>query len=304
MGPRQLRSFIAIAEELHFGRAAAIVHLSQPALSLQIRGIEEELGVQLLIRNRRKTGLTPAGRIFLNEAREIVHRTEEAIALTRRAALGEVGVLRIGFISTAAAMIMPPLVKQFRKKYEHVDLDLRNVLTSDQVVQLQERRLDVGFLRLPLPTSPDIQLRVIHREPFVLLLPADHPLALVRDLKLSDCQGADFVMYSRKMAPGFHDQLMSILHRHEVTPHIAQEAAEMYTLMSLVSAGLGIAIAPASIQSHHAENVVIRELRQENSRSEIAIAWNKDYVSAPAQLFLKLVFEGRSAKRKITAPVV
>jgi len=298
MGPRQLRSFIAIAEELHFGRAAALVHLSQPALSLQIRGIEEELGVQLLIRNRRKTGLTPAGRIFLNEARELVQRTEEAIALTRRAALGEVGILRIGFISTAAAMIMPPLVKQFRMKYEHVDLDLRNVLTSDQLVQLQERKLDVGFLRVPLPTPPDIRTRVIHSEPFVLLLPASHPPAFVKDLKVSDCEGANFVMYTRKMAPGFHDQMMNILHRHGVTPLVVQEAAEMYTLISLVSAGLGIAIAPASIQSHHVENIVVRELREEKSRSEIAIAWNKDHVSATAQLFLKIAFEGRPRKKR------
>ncbi|NYF79556.1 LysR family transcriptional regulator [Granulicella arctica] len=304
MGPRQLRSFIAIAEELHFGRAAALVHLSQPALSLQIRGIEEELGVQLLIRDRRKTGLTPAGRIFLNEARELVQRTEAAIALTRRAALGEVGILRIGFISTAAAMIMPQLVKQFRTKHQHVDLDLRNVLTSDQVVLLQERKLDVGFLRVPLPTPPDIRLRVIHREPFVLLLPANHPLASVKDLKVSDCQGADFVMYSRKMAPGFHDQLMNILHTHGVTPNVVQEAAEMYTLISLVSAGMGIAIAPASIQSHHVENVVVRELREEKSRSEIAIAWNKDHVSTTAQLFLKIAFEGRPRKQKSSAAAI
>jgi DNA-binding transcriptional LysR family regulator len=295
-----LRSFIAVAEELHFGRAARIVHLSQPALSLQISGMEQELGVQLLIRNRRKTELTPAGRVFLGEAREVVQRTDEAIALTRRAALGQVGTLRIGFISTAAAILVPPLVKRFRERYQHVELDLRNVLTRDQLTQLQENRLDVGFLRLPLPTPPEIRTRVIHREPFVLLMPASHPLAAKKNLQLAECQEADFVVYTRKMAPGFHDQSMNILHRNGITPHVVQEAAEMYTLMSLVAAGMGIAIVPSSIQLHHADNVVVRELPDEKSRSEIAIAWNKDRVSATTQLFLQMAFEGsRSRKAKL-----
>jgi len=302
MGPRQLRSFIAVAEELHFGRASKIVNLSQPALSQQVSSLEEELGVQLLIRNRRKTQLTPAGRIFLAEAREVVQRTEQAIALTRRAALGQVGTLRIGFISTAAAFLMPPLVKRFREKYEHVELELRNVLTSDQVTQLLERKLDIGFLRVPLPTPPEIRTRVIHREPFVLLLPASHPLAARPNLVLADCQEADFVMYTRKMAPGFHDQLMNILHQNGLTPHVVQEAAEMYTLISLVAAGLGIAIAPASIQLHHAENVVVRPLPEVKLQSEIAIAWNREYASATTQLFLQMAFEGsRSRKVKSAA---
>jgi DNA-binding transcriptional LysR family regulator len=297
MGPRQLRSFIAVAEELHFGRAAKRVNLSQPALSLQISGIEDELGVQLLVRNRRKTQLTQAGTIFLVEARDVVLRTEQAITTVRRAALGQVGTLRIGFISTAAAVIMPPLVKRFREKYEHVEIDLRNVLTRDQFTQIQERKLDVGFLRVPFPTPPEVRTRVIHREPFVLLLPASHPLAQKEDLKLTDCQGADFVMYTRKMAPGFHDQIMNILHRNGLTPHVVQEASEMYTLISLVAAGLGLTIAPASIMLHRAGNVVARDLPEETTQSEIAIAWNRENISATTQLFLQMAFEGSRSKK-------
>jgi len=301
MGPRQLRSFIAVAEELHFGRAAKRVNLSQPALSLQISAIEEELEVKLFARNRRKTALTQAGEIFLQEARDVLQRTEQAITTVRRAALGQVGTLRIGFISTAAAIITPPLVKRFRERYTHVELDLRNVLTRDQLTQLQDRKLDVGFLRLPLQTPPEIRTRVVHREPFVLLLPANHPLADQKDLKLSDCSQADFVMYSRKMAPGFHDVIMNMLHRNGLTPHVVQEAAEMYTLISLVAAGLGIAIAPASIALHHAENVVVRELPDEAARSEIAIAWNLNHVSMTTQLFLQMVFETSTTRKKAKA---
>jgi DNA-binding transcriptional LysR family regulator len=259
--------------------------------------MEQELGVQLFVRNRRKTELTPAGRIFLQEAREVVQRTEDAITLTRRAALGQVGTLRIGFISTAAAMLMPPLVKRFRDKHPHVELELRNVLTRDQATQLLENKIDIGFLRVPLPMPPEIRSRVIHREPFVLILPANHPLAARPDLRLSDCQDADFVLYTRKMAPGFHDQLMNILHRNGLTPHVVQEAAEMFTLLSLVSAGVGITLAPESILLHHADNVVVRHLPDEKSRSEIAIAWNKDRVSPTTQLFLQMAFETSRSKK-------
>jgi len=181
---------------------------------------------------------------------------------------------------------------------------LRNVLTRDQVTQLMDRKLDVGFLRVPLPTPPEIRTRVIHREPFVLLLPASHPLALKDDLQLADCRGADFVMYTRKMAPGFHDQCMNILHQNGLMPHVVQEAAEMYTLISLVAAGMGIAIAPASIALHHAENVVVRELPGETVQSEIAIAWNKEQSSATAQLFLDMVFEKAGAAKKVTKKLV
>jgi DNA-binding transcriptional LysR family regulator len=297
MGPRQLKSFIALAEELHFGRAAKRVNLSQPALSLQVQGIEEELQVKLFFRNRRRTELTEAGEVFLAEAREVLLRTEQAIATVRRAALGQVGSLRIGFISTAAAIITPKLVKRFRDKYEHVDIELRNVLTRDQLTQLQERKIDVGFLRMPLPTPPDISTRVIHREAFVLLLPASHPLAQIKALNLSDCQNADFVMYTRKMAPGFHDLIMNILHKNGLTPHVVLEAAEMYTLISLVATGLGIAIAPASITLHLVENVVVRELPSIEERSEIAIAWKKDNVSATTKLFLRMALKDTRTKK-------
>jgi DNA-binding transcriptional LysR family regulator len=298
MGPRQLKSFIALAEDLHFGRAAKRVNLSQPALSLQVKGIEEELQVKLLFRNRRKTELTQAGAIFLVEAREVLQRTEQAIATVQRAALGQVGTLRIGFISTAAAIITPKLVKRFREKYAHVEIELRNVLTRDQLTELQERKIDVGFLRMPLTTPASISTRVIHRERFVLLLPADHRLAQVKNLGLADCQDADFVMYTRKMAPGFHDLIMNILHKNGLTPHVVQEASEMYTLISLVATGLGIAIAPASIALHLVENVVVRELPADEFYSEIAIAWKRDNVSATTQLFLKMALKDAKTKSR------
>lgn len=288
---RRLESFIAVAEELHFGRAARLIHLSQPALSLQIRGLEEELGVQLFIRNRRKTELSPAGMIFLEGARDVVRCTERAVNAVRRAALGRVGTLRIGFVSTAAAVITPSLIKQFRELYPNVTLELRNILTQDQLVQIQERRIDVGFLRGPIPKQSTIQAHIVHREPFALFLPATHQLAKRETLHLADCAEADFVMYARKMAPGFHDQIMGMVSRAGITPRVVQEATEMYTLISLVSAGMGIAIAPASAAMHRASDVVVRPLERESQQSEISITWNCENTSATARRFIEMAFK-------------
>lgn len=288
MDLRYVRSFLALAEHLHFGRAAAAVYLSQPALSLQIRNLEQELGVTLFERNRRSTSLTPAGRVFVDQARELLRLAEISLTTLRKAEAGEIGTLRIGFISTAAALVVPPLVLKFRRLYPGVELDLRNILTSDQVAHLLDRRIDIGFVRLPMSPPEQIRLKIIHREPFVLLLPKSHPLAKSRTCPLEDLKKEDFIMYTRRMAPGFHDRILAQLHAHGVTPNIVQEAGEMFTLLSLVSAGLGIAIAPESVLLHSNKGVVARRLPSNFPASEIALAVNKEHMTASGQLFWKL----------------
>ena len=289
---RHLRSFLAVAEHLHFRRAAETIHLSQPALSVQIRALEEEIGLQLFVRNRRRTLLTPAGQVFLEEAREMVARSEQALARARRAALGQVGTLRIGFVSTAAALLIPPLVMRFRELYPDVELDLRNVLTADQVLQLSDGRLDAGLLLLPIAAQEQIETTVLHREPFILLLPASHSLARKRHVRLEQLRSANFVMYARKKAPAFHDRILGILNGAGFSPHVVQEASEMQTLVSLVAAGLGIAVAPFSIQLlHHLPGVVVRKLPRKLPLSEIALAVRKYNNSATTRLFTDLALE-------------
>jgi DNA-binding transcriptional LysR family regulator len=289
---RHLRSFLAVAEHLHFRRAAETIHLSQPALSNQIRALEEEIGLQLFVRNRRRTSLTPAGQVFLEEAREMVVRSEQALGRARRAALGQVGTLRIGFVSTAAALLVPPLVMRFRELYPDVELDLRNVLTADQVVQLSDGRLDAGLLRLPIAAQEQIETTVLHREPFILLLPASHPLARKRHLRLEQLRDANFVMYARKKAPAFHDRILGILNSAGVSPHVVQEASEMHTLAALVAAGLGITVAPFSIQMlHRLPGVAVRKLPRKLPLSEIALAVRKYNNSATTRLFTDLALE-------------
>jgi len=268
---RHLRSFLAVAETLHFGRAAQALHLSQPALSMQIRTLEEAVGERLFARNRRSVALTLAGTLFAEDARDILTRAEAAQLRAQRAGRGQVGILRVGFISTAAALLLPPVALEFRRRYPEVRLELENVLTADQVRNLQEKRLDVGFLRLPNHADGLEQVR-IHREPFVILMPESHPLARARPFRLSDLSQGDFVMYARKKAPEFHDLTLGILSRGNCRPRIVQEAGEMYTLVSLVAAGLGVAVLPKSVERYRIPGVVFHALPNRMPQSEIAIA--------------------------------
>jgi DNA-binding transcriptional LysR family regulator len=205
----------------------------------------------------------------------------------------------VGFVSTAAALLVPQLVLRFQELYPDVELELRNVLTADQVVQLGQRQLDVGLLRLPISANEEIQTTVLHREPFVLLLPVSHPLTRKRDLRLEQLRDSNFVMYARKRAPGFHDCILGILNDAGFSPHVVQEASEMHTLVSLVAAGLGIAIAPSSIQLlHHVPGVVVRKLSRKLPLSEIALAVRKHDTSPTIRLFVELALATHTVPSK------
>jgi DNA-binding transcriptional LysR family regulator len=194
---RQIRSFLSLAETLHFGRSAELIHLSQPALSLQIRALEEEVGVRLLERNRRKTTLTAAGVAFRDDAAGVVSQLDQAIRRARLAADGKLGLLRIGFISTAGNEIVPNLVRRFRESSPEVVFSLRNILTTDQIQMLSAGSLDIGFLRLPIGEHPELEVVEVHREPFVVVTPLSHKLAKRKRIALHELSGEDFVMYER-----------------------------------------------------------------------------------------------------------
>ena len=174
---KHLKSFLAVAERLSFIRAAEHLHLSQPALSAQIQNLEDELGVKLLYRTRRVVRLTPEGEIFIEEARATLTRAEQAIQRVQKASRGEVGQLRIAFVSSAALEIVPRIVTLARRKLPEVSLDIRNMRTSLQLQSFRDNTIDVGFLRLPLQDD-SLRLQIIHREPFVIALPASHDYRL------------------------------------------------------------------------------------------------------------------------------
>src|SRR6266478_4594567 len=239
---RQIRSFLSIAETLHFGRSAELIHLSQPALSLQIRSLEEEIGVRLFERNRRKKTLTAAGLAFRDDADRALSQLDQAIRRARLAANGKLGLLRIGFISTALSEIVPNIVRQFRELNPEVEFSLRAILTVNQVQMLETGSLDVGFLRLPIGGHSALEVVTVHREPFVLVVPASHKLAKRKRVHLSEASGQDFVMYERAYAPGFHDLIFGMLHDARIVPNVSQTAGEISTLISLVDAHMGIAM--------------------------------------------------------------
>jgi DNA-binding transcriptional LysR family regulator len=273
---RQIRSFLAIADTLHFGRTAELVHISQPALSLQIRALEEEVGVKLLERNRRKTMLTAAGIAFRGIAAGALNQLDQAIRNARMAAKGRVGLLRIGFISTAGKEIVPNVVRRFREENPEVEISLRSIPTANQLQMLRTGSLDIGFLRLPIGEQSSLEVLTVHREPFVLALPSAHRLARRKRVRLGDVAGESFVMYERDYAPGFHDLTLGLLHDAGVVPLVSQTAAEMATLISLVDARMGIALLPASAVRHSVASVVSCDIVDELPMSEIALACDKN----------------------------
>jgi DNA-binding transcriptional LysR family regulator len=282
---RQIRSFLSIAETLHFGRTAELIHLSQPALSLQIQALEEEVGVRLLERNRRKTSLTAAGFAFREDAVRALSQLNQAIRRARQAANGKLGLLRIGFISTAGTEIVPNIVGQYRELNPEVEFSLRAITTADQVQMLETGSLDIGFLRLPIGEHSALEVVTVHRERFALVVPATHKLAIRKRVRLSEVSGQDFVMYERSYAPGFHDLIVGILRDAQIVPNISQTAAEISTLIALVDAHMGIAVLPASAVKHSVASVIACDIVDQIPMSEIAIVVSKHVRAAVVDNF-------------------
>ena len=272
---RQIRSFLSITETLHFGRTAELIHLSQPALSLQIRALEEEVGARLFERNRRKTTLTAAGFAFRDDAAAALSQLDQAVRKARLAAKGKLGLLRIGFISTVGSEIVPNIIRQFRELNPEVEFSLRAITTGDQVRMLEAGSLDIGFLRLPISGHSALDVVTVHREPFVLVVPASHKLAKRKRVRLSEVSGQDFVMYERTWAPGFHDLMFGILRDAGIVPNVTQTVGEVPTLISLVHSRMGITIAPLSVVKHSAASVVACNILDRIPMSEFGMAVRK-----------------------------
>ena len=295
---RQIRSFLSIAETLHFGRTAELIHLSQPALSLQIRALEEEVGVRLFERNRRKTTLTAAGAAFRDEAAAALSQLEQAIRRARLAANGKLGLLRIGFVSTVGSELVADIVRQFRELNPEVEFSLRNILTAEQVQMLETGSLDIGFLRLPIGAHSALDVVTVHREPFVLVVPSSHKLAKRNRVRLREVAGEDFVMYERTYAPGFHDLMFGILRDARIVPNVSETAVEIPMLISLVASGMGITIAPLSVVKHSAASIVACNILDRIPMSEIGIAVSKGVRPAVVDNFKSFVLKKLRPARK------
>jgi DNA-binding transcriptional LysR family regulator len=262
-----------------------LIHLSQPALSLQIRALEEEVGARLLERNRRKTTLTAAGLAFRDDAAAALSQLEQGVRRARLAASGKLGLLRIGFISTAGSEIVPNILRQFRKLNPEVEFSLRNILTADQVRMLETGALDIGFLRVPIGEHSALDVVTVHREPFVLVVPSSHKLAKRKRVRLREVADQDFVGYERTYAPGFHDLIFGILRDARIVPNVSQTAGEIPFLISLVASGMGITILPASAVKHSVSPVFACEILDRIPMVEIGMAVSKRFRTAVVDSF-------------------
>jgi DNA-binding transcriptional LysR family regulator len=266
---RHLRYFVAVAEELHFRRAAERLHMSQPPLSQQIRALEDELGVQLLERSQRRVELTAAGSAFYERATEILRAVEDAGRLVRRVHRGEVGRLSIGFVGSSMYSFLPDALGTFRARHHDVELQLRELTTAAQLRQLESGQIDVGVVR-PASERPGLVIETVQSEPVVVALPESHRLAAQERVDLDDLAGESLVMLGQGEAPGLRRSLAATTDRlgGEV-----QEVREMQTVIGLVRAGVGVSLVPASLRALTRAGVVYRELDGGDVTVALALAW-------------------------------
>jgi DNA-binding transcriptional LysR family regulator len=269
---KHLRAFVALAEELHFGRAAQRLCIVQPALSMQLKALEEELEVRLFERDRHKVALTETGRLFLPEARATLHQAMRAEQTARLSARGEIGTLRIAFVSSVLPKLLPTLIRSMRARYPLITLELKDMPTPDQIAALHSNQLDFGLIRLPV-SGAGIETRLVLEEPFVVALPDDHPLVAQALIRPADLRGWPAFVLARRYAPGFHDEMLVALKNQGAHLEIAQELGEFATMLALVSAGLGIGVIPAEAASALPPRVVARPLELANYRAGIGLAY-------------------------------
>lgn len=279
---RHLRHFVALAEEEHFGRAAERVFVVQQALSNSVRNLEEEVGVPLVLRTTRRVQLTPAGQEFLVGARETLSLAGQTVERARRAARGEVGRLTVGFVSGLAFGGLPEIVRRFRELYPNVSVDLRELTAQEQEAGLRGGVLDVGLMLLPV-RAPNLDSRPLWRQPLVAALPAGHPLARKRKLKISDLAPEPFVFFPRQLRATYFDQVMRWCAGADFTPNVVQEANEIPTLLSLVAAGVGVFLPIEFFTRLPLPDVVYRPV-EDAPLVDIMAVWRRDEGKNPVVL--------------------
>ena len=292
----QLRYFLAVAEQLHFGRAAAALHISQPPLSRAIRALEQRLGVVLFARSRRRVELTPEGTRLLGEARRMLGQLERTVQEVRGMARGEEGRLRIGFVSLADYGVLPGLLKAFKSARPGIALALREMLSPEQAAALAAGELDFGLLLPPVSDAEPLEHLVVQRERFVVALPSSHRLAAGKGkgkLAVSALAGEPFVMVPRDIAPGLYDIVTGLAAGAGISFNVAQEAIQMQTVVSLVSSGLGVAIVPGCIANLGRRGVVYREINDRHPRLDLWLAWPRGGLGTAARDFLALARRAR-----------
>jgi len=285
---RHLRYFVAVAEELHFGRAAQRLLMAQQPLSRQIRDLEAEIGVDLFHRTKRTIRLTEAGQVFLTEARKTLQQAEQAIILAQQTGRGEIGKFAVGFTGPALNTVLPKVVRRFKEKHPQIELTLERLQTNEQVEALRSQQIQAGLLHPPI-ADDSLSLNVIHREGLVAVLPDSHRLARSKHISISKLAHEPFIFYPRHIGPVLYDRILSLCQQAGFSPKIVQEVAPQQTILGLVAAEVGISLLHASAASVAPVGVVLRPIVEPTPELELAVAWNSETTNPVLPAFLAIV---------------
>ena len=293
MDLRQLRHFVTLAQTLNYRQAAEQLHMSQPPLSQSIRKLEEDLGVQLFERDRRGTVLSGAGRAALESAKLALYHARQVQAVSQATASGELGRLHIGFIGSATFSLIPQLVQTFRAAYPAIDLVLTESTTREICAQVASGDFDAGLLRYPVTQATDLSITPVEPDRLIAALPAGNPLLIKDQLQLIDLADQPFVNYRPSEVPGLHALVVLACQNAGFMPQIKQHAVQAQTLVSLVGAGLGVALVPAVVAKASTPGVVFRELADAQNLPQIgiALALNQRQPVATAQRLKELLLK-------------
>ena len=293
---RHLRYFVAVAEELHFGRAAARLHISQPPLSQQIRLLEEALGAQLFRRNQRNVRLTHEGEVLLAHAKPLLARWDETPEIVAAAQRGDSGFLRVAFTAASAYYLIPTAIDMFTRRFPAVELSLHEMISTEQVQGMLEGRVDVGLLR-PHGRHPDLAWRKLLDEPLMAVLPVGHTLAASTAIDLPSLQRLPVIGFSPATSPYLSAMVEGLLSRNGHTPTVVQRATQPHTLVSLVAAGLGVALVPELISRHRLDGVVYRPLDVVDPPvAEMGVCWRPQAASPLLDNFLASLEEAARSR--------
>ncbi len=304
MNPYRVRYFLAVVEEMHFGRAADRLRIAQPALSQQIKRLEQELGVALFDRTRRRVELTEAGRTLAEDGRRLLDHHEKVQDATRAAGRGEIGTLRVGMVGSAVIGLLPELMSAFTRDYPNARLEFTEMPSGlHHVDAIREHRIDVGLIRYPPPPADDVALEPLLEEPLIAVLPADHRLANLQHIPASALSEEPFVLWPRWRSPRLYDGIFSADGSLGFAPRIAQEANGVQTNLALVAAGVGVSLLPASVRVLTRTGVVFRALTEPAPTSTLAAAWHQANRAPLLDSFLHVVrkilkHDDRSAVRQ------
>lgn len=291
---RHLRYFVAVAEELHFGRAAERLRISQPPLSQQIQALEEMVGARLLARNNRNVGLTQAGEMFLKEAYQVLDQVNRAAEKAARLERGEMGELTIGFTSSAPFIsVVSRSLRAFRQLTPDVHIKMREVNTKQQLEPLLNGELDLGVMRnTRLPDA--LQHQLLLREPLLAVVPNGHPLTLkaAGTLRFADLAQQPFVFFSREVGTALYDEILALLASAGIAPYITQEVGEAMTIIGLVAAGLGISILPTSFGRVKIDGVTYLPLAEPEAMTEVWLVHHRNRpLTAAAKTLMALMLK-------------